>query len=208
MRALLRNSIMAMVGGDAATGNELLDEARELIQQVSDPMALTQLHHVAAHSAHYAGDLPRAASELEQALAMSTSRTDLDGHLDILQSLAFFASMAGQHERSKACYEEIIQLTGPRGESSHRANALMAFGLGCVAQGRHSSTPWNFSAPVLRSNSGFDDRLGTALGLEALAWGSGALGQHKRAVHHAGRGRSGVEFDRRLDRVPSAGVGL
>ncbi len=33
---------------------------------------------------------------------------------------------------------------------------------------------------------GFDDRLGTAVGLEALAWGVGALGQHKRAAHFLG----------------------
>jgi predicted ATPase/DNA-binding CsgD family transcriptional regulator len=185
VRALLRNSIMAMVGGEFATGNELLDEARGLIRQVSDPMALTQLHHVAAHSAHYAGDLPRAASELEQALAMSTSETDLDGHLDVLQSLAFFASMAGQHERSKACYEGVIQLTGPRGESLHRANALLALGLDAWRRD-DTAHAVELQRSGLEMKLGLDDRLGTALGLEALAWGVGALGQHKRAAHMLG----------------------
>jgi DNA-binding CsgD family transcriptional regulator len=102
-----------------------------------------------------------------------------------LQSLAFFASMAGQHERSKRCYEEIIQLTGPRGESLHRANALTALGLDA----------WRSGDPVravelqrsgLEIKLGLDDQLGTALGLEALAWGVGALGQHKRAAHMLG----------------------
>ena len=61
--------------------------------------------------------------------------------------------MAGQHERSKACYEETIQLTEPRGESLHRANALMALGLDAWRLG-DTFAPWSFSAPVLRSNSG------------------------------------------------------
>jgi non-specific serine/threonine protein kinase len=33
---------------------------------------------------------------------------------------------------------------------------------------------------------GLDDQLGTAVGLEALAWGVGALGQHKRAAQLLG----------------------
>ena len=185
VRAMLRNSILAMVGGEIATGDRLLEEARRLIRQVSDPMVQAQLHHVAAHSARVAGDLPRAVSQLEQALAVSNDRTDLDCYLDILQSLAFVASMAGQHARATACYEEIIQLTGPRGESLHRANALLALGLDA----------WRRGDPVhaverqrsgLEIRLGLDDGVGTALGLEALAWGVGALGQHKRAAHLLG----------------------
>jgi predicted ATPase/DNA-binding CsgD family transcriptional regulator len=184
VRAMLRNSIVAMVGGEVATGNQLLDEARELIGQVSDPMVLAQLQYVAAHSARYAGDLPRAASELEQALAMSASRTDLDCYLDFLQSLAFFASMAGQHERSKACYEEIIQLTGPRGESLHRAYALMALGFDAWRRGDavHAAELQRSSLEIKLGLA----PVGTALGLEALAWAVGALGQHKRAAHMLG----------------------
>jgi non-specific serine/threonine protein kinase len=185
VRAMLRNSILAMVGGEVATGNQLLDEARVLIRQVSDPMVLSQLHHVAAHSAHFAGDLPRAVSELERALAMSISRTDLDWYLDILSSLALFVSMAGQHERSKACYQEIIQLTGPRGESLHRANALLALGLDAWRRGDPVRAV-ELQRSGLEIKLGLDDRLGTPLGLEALAWGVGALGQHKRAAHLLG----------------------
>jgi predicted ATPase/DNA-binding CsgD family transcriptional regulator len=185
VRALLRNSALATVGGEVAAGGQLLDEARGLIPQVSDPMVLAQLHHVAARAARFAGDLPRAVSELEQALAMPVSRTDLDLYLDILNSLAFVASLVGQHERSKACYEEIFQLATPLGESLHRANALMALGLDA----------WRRADPVravelqrsaLEIKLGLDDQLSTAVGVDALAWGVGALGQHKRAAHLLG----------------------
>ena len=93
--------------------------------------------------------------------------------------------MVGQHERSKACYEETIELTEPRGESLHRANALMALGMDA----------WRGGDPVhavelqrssLEIKLGLDDRLGTAMGLEALALGVGALGQHKRAAQMLG----------------------
>jgi len=185
VRALLRNSALATLGGELAIGNQLLDEARLLIPQVSDPMVLAQLHHVAARSARLAGDLPRAISELEQALAMSASGTDLDFYLDILTLLTFYAAMAGQHARSKACYEEIIQLTGPRGESLHRANALMALGLDAWRRGDPVSAV-ELQRAGLEIKLGLDDQLGTAVGLEALAWGVGALGQHKRAVQLLG----------------------
>jgi non-specific serine/threonine protein kinase len=185
VRAMLRNSLLAMVGGEIATGDRLLEEARGLISQVSDPIALAQLHHVAAHSARVAGDLPRAVSELEQALAVSKDGPDLDFYLDMLQSLAFVASMAGHHERSTACYEEIIQLTEPPGESLHRANALMALGLDAW-HGGDPARAVQLHRSSLEIRLGLDDGLGAALGLEALAWGVGALGQHKRAAHMLG----------------------
>jgi non-specific serine/threonine protein kinase len=185
VRALLRNSALATIGGELATGNHLLSEARELIPQVSDPMVLAQLHQVAARSAHFEGDLPRALSELEQALAMPVSRTDLDFYLDILQSLAIYASMAGQHERSTACYEEIFQLATPRGESFHRANALLALGLDAWRRG-DAGRAVELQCSSLEIKLGLDDQLSTAISLEALAWGVGALGQHKRAAQMLG----------------------
>jgi predicted ATPase/DNA-binding CsgD family transcriptional regulator len=185
VRALLRNSLLAMIGGESARGDQLLDEARVLIRQAGDPVVLAELHHVAAFSARYAGDLTRAISELEQALAMSQGQTDLDSYLDILQSLAMVASMAGQHERSTACYEEIVDLTDPRGESLHRANALMALGFDAWRRGDPVQ-----AVELQRSNLDIklrlDDRLGTAVSLEALAWGVSALGQHKRAARMLG----------------------
>jgi non-specific serine/threonine protein kinase len=185
VRALLRNSALATIGGELATGNKLLDEARGLIRQVSDPMVLAQLHHVAARSAHFAGDLPRAVSELEQALAMPASRTDLDFYLDVLQSLAIYASLAGQHERSTACHEEIFQLATPRGESLHRANALLALGLDAWRRS-DAVRAVELQRSSLEIKLGLDDQLGTAISVEALAWGVGALGQHKRAAQLLG----------------------
>jgi non-specific serine/threonine protein kinase len=93
--------------------------------------------------------------------------------------------MAGQHERSKACYEVIIQLTAPRGESLHRATALLALGLDAWRRG-DTVHAVELQRAGLEMRLGLDDRLGTALGLEALAWGVGALGQHKRAAHLLG----------------------
>jgi DNA-binding CsgD family transcriptional regulator len=185
VRALLRNAVLATIGGELAIGNRLLDEARGLIPQVSDPMVLAQLHHVAARAARVAGDLPRAVSELEQALAMPVTRTDLDFYLDILNALAFYTAMADQHERSTACYEEISQLTAPRGESLHRANALMALGLHAWRRGDPVSAV-ELQRSGLEIKLGLDDQLGTAVSLEALAWGVGALGQHKRAAQLLG----------------------
>lgn len=192
VRALLRNSALATIGGESATGNQLLEEARGLIPQVRDPMALAQLHHVAARAAHFTGDLPLAVSELEQALAMPVSRTDLDFYLDILQSLAIYASMAGQHERSTACHEEIFRLATPHGESLHRANALMALGLDAWRRGDPVRAV-ELQRSGLELKLGVDDQLGTAVALEALAWGVGALGQHKRAAQLLGM--AGVLWD-------------
>jgi DNA-binding CsgD family transcriptional regulator len=185
VRALLRNAILAMVGGEAAAGKRLLEEARGLIPQASDPMVLAQLHHAAAYRARFAGDLARAVSELEQALAISKGKTYLDCYLDILNALALVASMAGQHERSTACHEEIIQLATPLGESLHRAGALTALGLDAWRRGDPVRAV-ELQRSGLEIKLGLDAQLGTAVGLDALAWGVGALGQHKRAAHLLG----------------------
>jgi DNA-binding CsgD family transcriptional regulator len=103
----------------------------------------------------------------------------------ILQLLAFFASMEGQRARGAACCEEIIQLTEPRGESLHRANALMVLGLDAWPRGDPVQAV-KLQRSSLAIKLGLDDRLGTALSLDALAWGVGALGQHKRAAHLLG----------------------
>jgi non-specific serine/threonine protein kinase len=185
VRALLLNCILAMVGGEFARGDQLLAEARDLIADLSDPSVLAQLHHAAAFAARQPGQLSVAIAELEEALAISEGVPDLDSHLDILQSLTYFTSAAGQHEQATACGEEIIALTGPRGESMHRATALMTLGFDAWRRGdpvravelQHAS---------LEIKLGLGDRTGTALSLEALAWGVGALGQHKRAAQLLG----------------------
>jgi DNA-binding CsgD family transcriptional regulator len=186
VRAMLRSSLLAMVGGDAATGRRLLDDARNLIPQTNDPIVLTELHFVDAHAARYAGDLPRAVVELERALALAKSTSaDLDWYLDILQSLAFVGSSAAHHERSRACNEEIIALTAPRGESLHRAHALSVLGLDAWRRG-DAARAAELQRSGLGINLGFEDVLGTALGLEALAWANGALGQYQRAAQLLG----------------------
>jgi predicted ATPase/DNA-binding CsgD family transcriptional regulator len=185
IRALLRNSTLAMVGGEFARGDKLLDAARDLIAHVSDPTVLAQVHHVTALSARHAGDLGRSISELEQALFLSKGTPDLDSYLDILQSLAFITSLAGLHERSMACHQEIIALTEPRGESLHRANALMALGLYAWRRGDPVRTV-ELQRANLEIKLRLDDLVGTAFSLEALAWGVGAMGQHKRAAHMLG----------------------
>jgi non-specific serine/threonine protein kinase len=126
-----------------------------------------------------------AISELEQALSISEQVADLDTGLDILQSLAYFASSAGRHERATACCEEIIALTAPRGESMHRANALMTLGLDAWRRG-DAVRAVELQRASLEIKLALDDRLGTALSLDALAWGVGASGQHKHAAHLLG----------------------
>jgi hypothetical protein len=67
----------------------------------------------------------------------------------------------------------------------HRAHALMALGLDAWRRG-DTVHAVELERSSLEIKLGLDDRLGTALGLEALAWGVGALGQHKRASHMLG----------------------
>jgi non-specific serine/threonine protein kinase len=181
VRAMLRSCLLAMIGGDFAAGGRLLDEARIFIQHVNGPMVLAEWHYVEGHAARYAGDLARAAVELERALALSKgTTTDLDWYLDILQSLALVVSLAGQHERAAACYEQIVQLAEPRGESLHHAYALLILGLDAWRRG-DATRAAELQRSSLEIKLVLDDGLGTGLGLEVLAWAIGALAQHQRA---------------------------
>jgi DNA-binding CsgD family transcriptional regulator len=70
-------------------------------------------------------------------------------------------------------------------ESLHQANALMTLGLDAWRRG-DTAHAVELQRSGLEIKLGLDDGLGTALGLEALAWGVGAMGQHKRAAHILG----------------------
>ena len=93
--------------------------------------------------------------------------------------------MAGQHDRSTACYDEIFQLATPLGESWHRANALMAFGLDAWRTGDPVRAV-QLQRSALEIKLVLHDQLSAVVSLEALAWGVGALGQHKRAAQMLG----------------------
>ena len=67
----------------------------------------------------------------------------------------------------------------------HRGNALMALGLDAWRRGDPLHAV-ELQRSSLEIKLGLDDQLSTALNLEALAWGVGALGQHKRAARLLG----------------------
>jgi len=107
----------AMVDGDFRDGQPLLRRGARVdpTGQRSDSADARCI--MSTRTRHFRATCPGRLPELEQALALVQGRTDLDSYLDILQSLAFFASMAGQHGAVKRATRKIIQLTEPRGES-------------------------------------------------------------------------------------------
>ena len=171
-RALLLASRLALARGDQGRGKQLLDEGTEVARHLDDAAALSFAKFLRGTAALYAGDLPAAVEFLECALAILAPepRQLLDQRLHVLSALVAAAGLAGDQERAATCHEEILEITEPREEGFHRANAMWAYGLAAWQQGDLDTAAARQVASLrLRQERGLEDPLGTARCLAALA---------------------------------------
>ena len=172
-RALLLASRLAFAGGDEGAWKQLLDEGTELAQHLDDAAALSFATFLRGTAALFADDVHTAVELLERTLTVLAQqpRKLLDQRLHVLSTLVAAAGLAGDQARAATCYEEIMEITEPRGEGFHRANAMWASGLVAWRRGDLEAAAAHQTACLrLRQQLGIDDPLGTALCLTVLAW--------------------------------------
>ena len=171
-RALLLASRLALARDDQAAGKQLLDEGTELARQLDDAAGLSFAAYLRGVTALFTGEAPAAVELLERALAILAlePRRLLDQRLHVLSALVAAAALAGDQERAATCYEEVLEITEPREEGFHRANAMWAAGLAARQRGDLDAGAARQVASLrLRQERGLDDPLGTARCLAALA---------------------------------------
>jgi len=188
-RALLLDSHLALIQGDAETGGRLLDGGEELARRLGATAELALAAYVRGVVALYGDDLPAAIATFERMLWMLPavpSRTSgramelrLSGHIMI----GVAAAMTGDHDRADACHREVLAITEPVGETHYQSYARWPLALSAWRQGRVEEAAAHLAVALrLKRGAGSSDHFGAAQCLEGLAWIAGSRRDHRRAA--------------------------
>jgi predicted ATPase/DNA-binding CsgD family transcriptional regulator len=171
--ALLRAAYLASWQDDVATVRRLLEEGRSLAHRLGDAPALALAAFVGTNTALHRSDLTGRieAAELGLTILSTAQEPDLALRLSLLLTLGGYAVVAGDHDRSRRTFQEVVDITEPRGESMCRSTAY--WGLGLVAwRASDDAEAERCAVKAIRieRKMGRQDRYITALSVELLAW--------------------------------------
>ncbi|MFE5703396.1 protein kinase [Rhodococcus koreensis] len=169
LTALCVDGVLAGRQGDLATGTALVDEGREIAENVGDAAAHALVTHASGRLALYGGQLPRAVALLSEALQEFRDNGNHLLRIATLQGLGLAHGMLGHTVREIACHEEVLATTEALGESEYRAYSLWGLWLARWQQDDNELGP-GLLENSLRLTRLVDDPLCSALCLEALAW--------------------------------------
>jgi len=188
-RALMVNSQLAFWQGDTRAGMRLLEESEELARHLGDSVVLAYAAFLRGLSAWHADDLAAAVETLERAWATLSGVPDheldpgLDLRLNVLLTMAPAVALAGDHERAGACVREMLAIVAPRGEGIDLSYVLWTSALNAWLRGDLREAADQSSESLrLKQVCGADDRYGTAMCLELLAWVTAAQRRQRRAA--------------------------
>ena len=180
--ALLLDSRLAFAQGDVQAGMRLLEQGERLAHDVGEPVARAHAAYARGLGALYAGEPATAVDLLGQArtLLAQVPEPDLDLKLHVLLHLAVAAGLSGDHQLADSCRQEITEVT--HGGYAFR-QLLWAYALVDWSQGRlEEAIEHEREYLRIRLQEGLDDRSGSAVSLELLAWVAARQHQHRRAA--------------------------
>ncbi len=182
-QALLVSSFLAATQGDATAAARLLDEGQDLARRLDASTELAHAAYLRGLGPLFANDLPVAVETLNRARTTLSEDPDPDLYLTVLITLGVAAGLNGDYERAIACQREVLGIVEPRGERLHQSYALFLGGLIAWLRGDlHQGTAQELQSLRLKRAWGSEDRYGTALCLEVLAWIAADEQQHRRAA--------------------------
>jgi predicted ATPase len=168
-KALYYASVLAGFQGDVVAASALVEELRDLAEQLGDIKSRTLATQAAANVALFSGDLPGAVAGYPEVLDVYRAEGDLRQLLEALLGFAYVSGLLGDTERAAACHEEILAITEPCGEIWYRSYSLYFLGVAVWLRG-DSRQAVGLVQQSLRLNRLTDEQLGTVWCLEALAW--------------------------------------
>jgi len=174
IRALYADCLMSEQQQDHQRGAALVERARILADQMTDPIAHAIVDHADGIVGLFTGDLTRAASRLERAQpVLRQAENELALRIESLTLLGLTYQLADtQPHRAVECYEEVLAITEAQGESVYRAYALWAM---AVAQWRlgDQRRATDLLEEGVRLARLVDDPVSCANCVEVLAWIAG-----------------------------------
>lgn len=169
VKALYFASMMADVQGNLKAGTVLVQEAHMLVKQSRDPLMLALVACAEGQLVLYSGDLTRASSRLEFALAEFSKSGERALELSVLYGLGLAYGLAGLTDQSLACLERVLAITERSGEKVYRSHSLWAVAIVVWRQGDTDRAVRLLEQSLEIARAVRDPRVATAC-LETLAW--------------------------------------
>ncbi|MDI9979493.1 protein kinase [Rhodococcus sp. IEGM 1307] len=169
IRALYCASAIADVQGDLDAGAALVEEARTLTAHTSDPVMRAYVGCSDGMLALYRGDLERACSQLEAALAEFSELRERTLETSVLYLLGLAYGLSGLIEQAIECHERVLAITQTSGEKMYRSHSLWALGIAVWRQGDADRAIQLLEQSLELSRQVHSPRFAGAC-LEALAW--------------------------------------
>ncbi|MGV9950090.1 ATP-binding protein [Rhodococcus aetherivorans] len=168
-RALYCASVMANVQGDFHAGTTLVEHARTLAAQTTDPLVRALVSFADGRLGLLSGDFEHARSHLESALAQFSERGDRTLEVTALTALGTAYGLSGLREEALECHERVLAITTTHDETVHRSYALWALGIILWQQGNTSRSAQFLEESLELSRQVRSPHI-VAASLEALAW--------------------------------------
>ena len=181
VKALYCDSVMANVQGDLGSGAALVDESRALTAHSSDSMMRALVSYAEGMLSLYSGDLPRAYSHLETALAEFRERENRTLEVSVLYPLGLAYGLCGLTDQAIECHERVLAITEVHGEKMYRSHSLWALSIAVWRQGDTDRAVRLLEQSLELNRHVHSPRVATSC-LEALAWIACELGDAPRAA--------------------------
>lgn len=168
-RALRFNAWLAILQGDHALVDDQLDGAQVDAQASGDPAACAYVTLTRGQLSMFNGDLDNACRRTSAAVNEFHACGHTLGEVYAAFEAGLAAGLAGDADQAEKWHIHCLQLTTLHGEEFFRSWSLWAYGVNLLVQGQNQHAT-EIEQASLRLKRGFDDRLGFAVCLEALAW--------------------------------------
>ncbi|MGA4987446.1 ATP-binding protein [Nonomuraea bangladeshensis] len=167
--ALCVQARLAVLQSDFEEADTLLRECRELGDALPDPPPAAPVAYVAGLAALMRHDLREAVTLLGEAADGHRAAGEESGVVNALMYLATAHGLLGDDEQAIDRFKECLARCEARHEHWFRSYTLWMFGIETWRQG-DPARAIEMEREAIRLKQPFDDRLGVALCVEALAW--------------------------------------
>ncbi|MFC7449196.1 ATP-binding protein [Rhodococcus daqingensis] len=179
--ALFGDSVMAGMQGELEACAAAVDECSALAGELGRPVVLAAAGYAAGFLALFSGDLAGAERSFLAALETSRPTGEILRPIGGLLGLAVASGLLGNEARAVACHEQVLAITGSRGESYYRSYSLWGLGLAALHQG-DAERAGALMAQALRLIRRVDDPIIATWCLEARAWIAAVENEPERAA--------------------------
>ncbi|MGW6730889.1 protein kinase domain-containing protein [Nocardia sp. NPDC055029] len=169
VKVLHAGCIMAALQGDLETASDYVGQGRVLAEEDPSPVADALIDYADGTVALYRGELERASSSLERAVAALSSNRQGFLYSAALSVLGIVHELAGNTPRAIECYQQLISITEAYGESLFRSTALWGLGIAVWQQGDPSQAI-ELLKNSLRVNRQIRSPMIASVDLEVLSW--------------------------------------